>query len=120
MEFIHEAGWGIWPVLVFGSISLGLALHHAVRPRRSLFSLVVGFSVATALAGCLGSLTGLQRSAVNATDFNMFLIGLKESLHCTTAAFVLVCVACLLVTVGAYRLQRGEEIRAQQELPAEG
>ena len=115
MEFIHEAGWGIWPVLVFGSISLGLALHHAVRPRRSLFSLVVGFSVATGLAGCLGSLTGLQNTVINATDYMMFFVGLRESLHCMIAAFVMVTVACLLVTAGSYRLARGEESRAREE-----
>ena len=121
MEFIHEAGWGIWPVLVFGSISLGLALHHAVRPRRSLFSLVVGFSVATGLAGGLGSLTGVQNTVINATDYMMFFVGLRESLHNMVAAFVIVTVVCLLVTAGTYRLARQtERIEESEGVLAEG
>ncbi len=116
---IHEAGWGIWPVLVFGSISLGLALHHAIRPRRSLMTLVVGFSVATGLAGCLGSLTGIQNTVKNTTDYMVFFVGLRESLHNMVAAFVIITVACLLVTAGSYRLQRRREVEARDEALAE-
>lgn len=109
MEFIREAGWGIWPVLVFGSISLGLALHYAVRPRRSLFALVIGFSVATGLAGCLGTFTGVQNTVTNATNTMIFFVGLRESLHNMVAAFVIITITCLLVTAGSYRMVRRRE-----------
>lgn len=113
-ELIKEAGWGIWPVLAFGGVALGLALHHACSPRRSVLQLVVGFALATGLAGCLGTFTGVQRSAefvqrAHSGSPLLFLLGLKESLSCVVAAFVLVTVVCLLTTVGSYRLVRREE-----------
>ena len=115
--FIHEAGWGFWPVALFGAIALGVSIYYALRPAARLFALVVGSSVATVIAGCLGAAVGLQNSVrfikdVAASERWVFLIGLKESLNCVVAAFVLVCLACLITTVGAYRhVRRAERAR---------
>lgn len=112
--FMMEAGWGIYPVLLFGGAALILALTYAARPRRSRYALVVGFSTATVLAGFLGALTGVQNtvlyvSKVVESERWLFLVGLRESLNNMVAAFVIVTFSCLLVTVGSFRGQRREE-----------
>jgi 4-amino-4-deoxy-L-arabinose transferase-like glycosyltransferase len=118
-EFIHEAGWGIWPVLLFGGVTLGLAAYFAFRPRRSLLALVVGFGVGTVIAGCLGALTGIQNSVYHIQELDaaqrwIFLIGLRESLNNLVLAFVIVCLACLAATVGGYRMERSRELDSLQ------
>lgn len=112
--FMMEAGWGIYPVLLFGGAALVLAVTHAVRPMRSRYALVLGFSAATVLAGFLGALTGVQNtvlyvSKVVESERWLFLVGLRESLNNMVAAFVIVTIACLLVTVGSFRAERREE-----------
>lgn len=107
--FIHEAGWGIWPVFLFGLISLVLSVMHAVSPRRELVPLIVGFGVATVLAGLLGTLTGLQRSAQYIHEIEqkwIFLVGLRESLNCLVAALVIATLDALTAAVGSMRLVR--------------
>ena len=63
MEFIREAGFGIFFVIAFGGASLAVALRHALAPRRDRLALVVGFAVLTLLAGLMGTVTGVQVSA---------------------------------------------------------
>ncbi len=105
---------GIWPVLAFGLIALTLSILYALKPRRSRYALVVGFSAATVFAGFLGALTGVQNSVryiskVEDGERWLFLVGLRESLNNTVCAFVIVTIACLLVTIGSYRAQRRVE-----------
>ncbi len=72
--------------------------------------------MATGLAGCLGTLTGVQATVTKATTFLHFLMGLRESLHNMVAAFVIITIACLLVTAGSYRLVRRSEKMEAAEL----
>lgn len=117
-EIIREAGWGIYPVVLFGGAMLVVGLRHLATPRRSLFNLAVGFSVATLLAGMLGAATGIQATVQHVTRLSgagegLFLVGLRESLHNLVAALVLVCVNALVLTAGRYTALRREE-RARQ------
>lgn len=111
VDFIVEAGWGIWPVLLLGGLTLGLALRHAAAPDPTLVPLCVGFGVATLLFGLLGTVTGLQASVryvahVEAPDRWLFLVGLRESLQNLVAALLLTALAALATTLGAYRQAR--------------
>jgi hypothetical protein len=104
-------------VTLFGLTSLGVALWYLVRPVRQTLTLVIGFSTATLLAGCLGAATGVQRSAahigeVAAGERWIFLVGLKESLNNLTMALVVVCLVTLIATIGAWRGAREEEVTA--------
>jgi hypothetical protein len=108
MMFIREAGWGIWPVLLFGVIGLALSLRYALTPAPRLLPLIVGFAVATIIVGCLGAVTGLQRSVgdlgrVLPERRWIFLLGLRESLNNVVAAFTTVGVVSLVAMVGGYR-----------------
>ena len=106
-DFILEAGWGIWPVIVFGAISLALSVRYTFRPQRDLLLLVIGFSIATLLLGALGFATGVQASATFAEHTAnarwMFVVGLRESLNNVVASLVVVATNVLLTTRGAYR-----------------
>jgi phosphotransferase system glucose/maltose/N-acetylglucosamine-specific IIC component len=113
-EILREAGWGAWPVMLFGVTSLILAVSYAVKPRRRLLPLVVGFGVATLIAGCLGTITGLQHSVAHISELApdkrwYFLLGLRESLHNLVMAFVVECVVTLVATVGGYRQAKAAE-----------
>lgn len=113
-EILHEAGWGIYPVLLFGVSSLVLSVWYAVKPQRRLLPLIIGFGVATIIAGFLGTMTGLQHAVsglheVTADRRWIFLIGLKEALHNLVMAFVIECTVTLVATVGSYRLVRAAE-----------
>lgn len=108
-NFIHEAGWGIWPVLLFGAVSLAIAISHAAAPKGDRLALGIGALVATLLAGFLGLFTGLQSTsrAVQAIgESELFFIGMRESLNCVVAAFVLGTVSTLLLTAGSFRTMR--------------
>ena len=118
MDFIREAGFGIWLVLLFGGVSFAASLRYALAPRRELLPLIVGFAIATLLAGALGTVTGIQLSAehigeVEASKRWIFLLGLRESLNNAVAALVLASVDALLATAGAYRLFKAERSGAE-------
>ena len=111
MDFIREAGWGIYPVMLFGALSLAVALRYAIAPSRELLPLVIGFGVATVIAGALGTATGLQATAsfvaqTGADQRGLFVVGLKESLNNMDAALLVAAIDALLGTIGAYRLQK--------------
>lgn len=110
-DFIREAGWGIYPVILFGAISLAVALRYALLPKRELLPLVIGFSVATIIAGALGTTTGLQATAnyvaqTASTDRWLFVVGLRESLNNMDAALFVATLDALLATIGAYRFAK--------------
>lgn len=115
LEFIEDAGYGIFPVFFLGGLSLALGALFLARPRASTRSLVTGTAVATVLAGMLGTVAGLQTTArviqsmstAPEADFlRLFFVGLRESLNSSFAALCLAIVATLLATAGNFRLRR--------------
>ena len=114
MDFVREAGFGIWPVMVFGALAVALAARHAARPRGGGMPLVVGTSVLTLLFGLLGTVVGIQTSVrylhqVEDADRWIFLVGLRESLNNMVAALVIVALAGILAMVGAHRASRSRD-----------
>ncbi|HUU00385.1 MAG TPA: hypothetical protein VM425_02990 [Myxococcota bacterium] len=122
-EFIVEAGWGIWPVFIFGGASLFFSIYHLVSPRRDLVPLILGFGAATIIAGLLGTVTGLQHSVayldrVEDSQKWIFLVGLRESLNNMVAALVIACLDALTASLGSMRLARIKD-RIKNSKPAE-
>jgi hypothetical protein len=108
LDFIREAGWGIFPVLIFGSLSLGVSVQYVRTRRRDVLALLCALSVLTLLAGALGTVTGLQTSAryIGNVAFEekwIFLVGLRESLNNATAALIIVAVDAMLVCLALAR-----------------
>lgn len=121
-EAFHMGGWGMYPTLFFGLLMIATALWYAVRPERRFTPLLVSCGLMTFVSGCLGFCTGVIRSLaavgqVSAEMRYISLIGIAESLTNVVLAFVLIMLAMLAVSVGAWRL--AHSLRERQELVAE-
>lgn len=117
MSFFIEGGWGMWPILVLGMVTVGAAARYARRPRESQTRLLkaLGLStlamtvlaVSTDVAAVMQSVSDPARVAE--ADINRALMtGLMESTRPATLAGTLLAIACLLVTVGIVRARRGQ------------
>lgn len=103
-EAIHEAGPGVWAVLVAGALALAAGIRHAVSPRKESLSLVVGLCVTTAVFGVLGATLGVQASIAGARGTGPLLaLGVRESLHNVTIALALVGLSAAAATIGSAR-----------------
>jgi hypothetical protein len=110
-DYIREAGWPVYPILVLGFAALAVSVRHAVVPQRSLQPLAVWLSAATVLMGFLGTALGMQHSIEGVRGLPpeqryVFLIGLKESLCCLVDALTLVIPAALAAAWGSFRMAR--------------
>lgn len=100
MDIFREAGFAVYPILVFGVLSLRWAGQYA-RGRdgeaRFRWLVVLGLTLAF---GVLGSATGLQASVQYITttpDKWLFLVGLRESLHNLSLAVIFAIADLLLL-----------------------
>jgi hypothetical protein len=112
--YIREAGWGIWPVFLFSLLSLGVSIYYLLKPKRGILPLVIGLSITTLIAGCLGALTGVQHSVQyieKAAEGErwMFLVGLRESLNNLVVALIVVFFVSLFAMVGAFRQSKKDK-----------
>ncbi len=120
LNIIHEAGWGAYPVILFGVSAIVMAVRHLVSPSTKHQITTKWLMGLTVLAGVLGTATGVQASAqsianVGADERWVFLFGLYESLHNLTMALVLVTLA-MLGLLGAHLRQSPDPVAP---LPAE-
>lgn len=108
LEFIRDAGYGIFPVMVCGAIAILVALRYATRPERRFVPLVIGFSITTLIMGAIGAIIGLQTTihalamAGNPNPL-VLLEGVKESLNNFVAACLIVALVAVVTTIGSYR-----------------
>ncbi len=119
MGFIREAGWPIFPIMIFGAGALAAGIRHALVPQRSLVPMVLGLCVATAVMGLLGTALGVQHSIGGITDADpkyrwLVLVGLRESLNCFDGAFAFILPAALAAMTGSYRMATRIEAIAQR------
>ncbi len=116
MNFIREAGFGIYPVMLFGTIGLIVAVRHAIAPSKDRQALLAGVAFVTVLLGILGTITGLQASASHigevADAVRIFLYGMAESLNNLVAALVFATLHALVGTFGAVRAARRVQAEA--------
>lgn len=108
LEFIRDAGYGIFPVLVFGAVALVVSIRYTVRPERRFLPLIIGFAIATLIAGTIGTITGMQTTfdylaQSHSANPVILLEGLKESLNNIVAACLIVTLVAIVTTIGAYR-----------------
>lgn len=108
ITFLREAGVGVLPVLLFGVVTLGLAIGYARRPNARLLVLVLGFGAMTLLFSALGFFVGIQASAsfvesAAEADRWMFVVGVRESLNNLVAGLLFVIVSAAATTAGAVR-----------------
>src|SRR4051812_43750984 len=100
-DFVREAGWPIYPILIVGALAVLVAARHALWPARGAGAIVAALAAATLLLGIAGTALGVQQSAGAIRDVApemrwIFLIGVKESLYNLVAATLLATLAALL------------------------
>jgi hypothetical protein len=110
-----DGGWGMYPTLVLGIMLLGAAVKYAVTPERRYVPLLIALNVATLVSGGLGFVTGVivTANAISSAGMtaptNISFIGVGEALNNVAFALLLVMVATLAATVGAWKLARPAE-----------
>jgi hypothetical protein len=119
MGFIREAGWPIYPIMLFGAGALLAAVRHALVPQRSLVPLIVGLCVATLTMGVLGTALGVQHSVIGLVDADpslrwLLMVGMKEAMCCLDVSLLFVLVAALAGMTGSYRMATRIEHIAQR------
>jgi hypothetical protein len=105
VEFIRDAGFGIWPVLIFGLATLIAAARQALTPTTTRVITTVWLMALTLVAGALGTAVGVQTSGrallqVAPDERWIFFIGLQEALNNLVAALVIAAVSLLLLLAG--------------------
>jgi hypothetical protein len=109
-DFFRIAGVGIWPVTAFGLFTLYVAARYAWQAAPERLALVLGSGTLTLLAGVLGSVKGFQSAVAGANgELSMvpvIAIGAREALNNLVLALIMVMVACIVITAGAWRAHR--------------
>jgi hypothetical protein len=114
-EFMREGGWGMWPVLLLGLVSLAAAIRYAVRPEPSSLRFVAALWLTLLVAIVHASVTDLAAvfryfedpgRAPDSQIARTLLIGLKESTRPAALGGIFLTLVSLLAAVGIYRERR--------------
>lgn len=112
MEWMREGGVGMWPVLVFGLITLGAAGHFAVRAERRSRDFAQSMVKVVAFAAATGLLTNLAAVFHYVTTHPLpgerfretVSEGLQEALGPAIMGSAFLTVVFLFVAIGQRRL----------------
>ncbi len=107
MQALESGGWGMFPTLFFGVLSLAAAALFSVRPERRFIPLVVSSTLLTLAAGALGFVMGVIRSfeaILGAPDRAMAMVGVAESGYCLALALVFAVLTLIATTLGSARI----------------
>ncbi len=112
MEWFRQGGWGMFPVLIVGLVSLGSAAFFAARgdaglrpSLRALSRALVGFMVTAVASNLIAVCFFLQRPELDdGTRVRLLLQGTGESLTPLTLGGAFLALLWLLVAVGERRI----------------
>jgi hypothetical protein len=115
IDFFIEGGWGMWPVLVFGMVTLGAAGRFMRKPETSQLKFVAAMALATAVATIhatwmnvsmvFKALSDPQR-VPDADLTRTLFVGFMESTRPGTLSGTLLTLASLFVAIGFLRAQK--------------
>ena len=115
IEFFMEGGWGMWPVLVFGMVTLGAAGRFMRNPETPQLKFVAAMALATAVmtihatwmdvSMVFKALSDPQR-VPDADLTRTLFVGLMESTRPGTLSGTLLTLASLFVAIGFLRAQK--------------
>jgi heme exporter protein D len=128
LDFIKEAGYGIFPVMAFGIAALVVAILQVRAPRAGRATTASWLMGLTGMAGILGTATGVQMSARYIHEVTndkkwIFLLGLDESLNNLVGAAVLITLTLLVMLVAHVRHQGQADAapqRSKERVPDAG
>lgn len=111
LEFFRNGGFSMYPVLVFGLLTLGAAIHFAMRADKKVRNFiepmykVVVFSSVTGLLTDLATVCGyLESHELGAKFATTCAEGLKESLGPVIMGSSFLALTFLFVAIGQRRL----------------
>jgi hypothetical protein len=108
-DFFEAGGWGMYPILIFGSLLLASVVSWIVRPQRKFAQLSILLAAATLGAGLLGVITGFHTTFTAAAHYaeperlKLVLLGMSESMNNLTFALVFLVLSALLAAARALR-----------------
>jgi hypothetical protein len=111
-EFMHEGGWGMYPILLIGIVALASATRYAIRPERLCLRFVAVLWVTLLTAVVHATVTDVAavfryfEDPVRAPDnqiVRMLFMGLKESTRPAALGGIFLTLVPLLAAVGIYR-----------------
>ena len=117
-EAFRLGGWGMYPTTIVGLVLVFMAIQYARDPDRRRMQIVRSLAALTLLTSCLGFVTGVIKSFIaagglSASDLgSVVVVGVGESLTNIGLGLVLLVMARILITLGAFRLGPGSEARA--------
>jgi hypothetical protein len=119
VEFMREGGWGMWPVLLIGLVSLGVAIRYAARPERLHFRFAAALWLTLLVAVAHASLTDVAAvlgyfddpgRAADSEIPRLIIRGLKESTRPAVLGGIFLTLVPLLAAVGIYREGTGRTV----------
>ncbi len=113
-NFYAAGGFGMYPTSLFGFFLVSASVIYALRPERRFLLLAVCLAFLTLGSGALGFTTGmvntfhyLEKVPVDQRGM-IAALGCGESLNNVVLALIFFTLACLVVSVGAFRaIRRG-------------
>jgi hypothetical protein len=118
LEFFKEGGWGMWPILILGLVTVGAAARFAIKPERRQIGFIGAIGLATLIsvfhatwtdvATVLGFLAD-EQAVPDAQLPRILAEGLKESTRPGAMGGSFLTLAAILLAVGVLRLGRAEE-----------
>jgi hypothetical protein len=114
MQFFHEGGWGMFPVLVLGLVVLFASTRYLLdgEPVRLRFILALALAqlalVAQAtVADVAAVMSALQHAKPDIRSL-LLVAGLKECTRPALLGFGLLSLSLILVAIGVYRVSQRE------------
>lgn len=113
LEHFRDGGYGMYPTLAFGALLVAVAVKYAMAPDRRFLPLLIALNVLTLSAGALGFVTGVITTArylgevAPSNQGYIAIEGVGESLNNVAFALILVVLAAIAVTLGAWKVARG-------------
>lgn len=118
MEFFKEGGWGMWPILVLGLITVGAAARFASKPERRQVGFLGAMGLATLTSifhatwtdvGAVLNALGDEKLVSAAEMPRVLAEGLKECTRPGAMGGAFLTLATILVAVGMLRINRSED-----------
>jgi hypothetical protein len=118
----QDGGWGMWPILVFGVLSVIGAARFAWRGEHDLTGFVRWMLVTTGSSALLGFSAGMHAvfnylrreepaEVAKVADWRIRILfeGTKEASNCLSFGLLLITLSCLLLAIGFRRYPAPQE-----------
>jgi hypothetical protein len=114
LQFFHEGGWGMFPILVVGLIVLFASTRYLIdgEPVRLRFILALSLAqlalITQATIADVGAVMNALKHAKPEISSVLLFAGLKECTRPALLGFGLLSLSLILVAIGVYRVTQRE------------